>query len=217
MLYGSIREKVVEYQERRFAAEGSSARGLDWKSEAAQDLLFRQLYDMGNLRTASILDVGCGLAHFHDFLERHGFAGRYTGIDLCPSLIAAAASRRPGLDLRVSNILEEPDLAGKFDYVVASGVFSARLDIPPEPFAAYAREMVARMYACCRIGCIVNFLTTQVDFRAQHLYYADPAQWLSWSAGLSRWQRLQQDTESYFFALGIYRTPNNYEHPDAVS
>lgn len=206
----SVVESVVEYQERRLRAEGVSARGVDWKSAEAQQLNFRALLDMMPDRNASILDVGCGLAHLHDMLVANGYTGSYTGIDLSPLMIDAARERCPGLDLRVHDLLSGPPQGELFDYVVASGVFSARLDTAPADFEAYSMRVVEAMFGSCRRATVFNMLTTSVDFEAPHLYYADPAAWLRKATGFSRFVRLHHDSPSYFFALGIYRQPNDY-------
>lgn len=207
----SISEQVVAYQERRFASEGPSARGLDWRSADAQQLLFRIIYSMGLDSRCSVLDVGCGLAHFYDFLLERGFKGRYSGIDLSPLLVDEARCRHPELDVRVTNLLLDPTDVEQHDFVVASGIFSARLDIPPDEFELYAQHMIERMYGLCRRGTVFNMLTHFVDFEAPHLYYADPGAWLSRARRLSRFLRLNHDPESYFFTLGIFREANAYD------
>jgi len=204
----TVLEKVAAYQEERFRQEGACARGLDWKSADAQRSNFETLLAMMPSETASVLDVGCGLAHFDDFLRDNGYTGSYTGIDLSPLLIREAHARRPGLDLRVHDLLAEPLADRSFDCVIASGVFSARLDTPVEEFEEYAFRMVKAMYRLSRRGTLFNMLTTYVAFEAPHLYYGDPSEWLRRSAGLSRFLRLQHDAQSYFFALGIYRQAN---------
>ena len=205
----TVVDKVVAYQEKRFREEGASARGLDWKSAEAQELNFRALMSMMPDRSGSVLDVGCGLAHLRDFLAANGFTGDYTGIDVSPVLIEEARRLRPGLDLRVHDLLADPPLPRAFDYVVASGVFSARLDTPSDEFEDYAARMVEAMYGLCRRATAFNMLTSFVDFEAPHLYYGDPGDWLHRGRRLSRFLRLHHDSDSYFFVLGIYRGPND--------
>ena len=63
--------------------------------------------------------------------SREGWHGRYTGIDLVPGLLSVAAQRQPdprpaGFGyLRSGNIDVLP--ARSFDFVVASGIFNAKL------------------------------------------------------------------------------------------
>jgi len=206
----SITDKVVIYQEKRFRSEGASARGLDWKSAEAQQMNFRSLLSLMPDCTSSVLDVGCGLAHLHDFLMENGYSGSYTGIDVSQLLIEEAGRRRPGLDLRVHDLLADPPMGESFDFVLASGVFSARLDTSVEQFEDYAERMVEAMYRLCRRATAFNMLTNFVDFEATHLYYGDPGCWLRRAVRLSRFARLQHDSNSYFFVLGIYRQPHDY-------
>lgn len=208
--YDQIKGRVVEYQERQLAAAGDSARGVDWKSEEAQQLLFRAIRSFGIDRDASVLDVGCGLAHLYDFLAARDHRGEYTGVDVSGALIEQASRRLPGVALRVSDVLEEDWPPRSHDWVVASGVFTARLGTSVPEFEAYVEAMVRRLFELCRVGVVFNMLTSRVDFEADHLYYADPSRWLSVAQGISRQVTLKHDLPGYLFTLGIYRGANDY-------
>lgn len=208
--FDQIKGRVVEYQERQLAAAGDSARGVDWKSEEAQHLLFRAIRSFGIDQDASVLDVGCGLAHLYDFLAARGHRGGYTGVDVSAALIDQASRRLPGVDLRVGDVLEGDWPAGSHDWVVASGVFTARLGTSVPEFEGYVEAMVRRLFELCRVGVVFNMLTSRVDFEAEHLYYADPARWLALSQGISRHVTLKHDLPGFLFTLGIYRAPNDY-------
>ena len=208
--YDQIRGRVVEYQERQLAAAGDSARGVDWKSEEAQHLLFRAIRSFGIDRGSSVLDVGCGLAHLYDFLAARGHEGRYTGVDVSAALIEQAGRRLPGVDLRVGDVLEGGWPAQSHDWVVASGVFTARLGTPVPEFEEYIESLVRRLFELCRVGVVFNMLTSKVDFEAEHLYYADPSRWLAFAQGISRQVTLKHDLPGFLFTLGIYRGPNDY-------
>lgn len=207
MSFEEVKERVIAYQERCLAVAGDSARGVDWKSREAQYLLFEVNESMGILPGSSVLDVGCGLAHFHDFLASRGHTGRYTGIDLSPALVEQAGKRLPDADLRVLDILRDTPPVEEYDFVVASGVFTARLGTPLDEWEEYVRKMIGRMYELAKVGAVFNMLTSYVDFEVEHLYYADPARYLTFARSLSRFVALRHDYPAYFFTTGIYKTP----------
>jgi SAM-dependent methyltransferase len=75
-----------------------------------------------------LVDVGCGVGGYADLLERWA-PGRfaYTGLDHSEPILAAARARRPDLEFRLFDALEEP-LPDGFDVVLAS----ALLDVSPD-------------------------------------------------------------------------------------
>jgi SAM-dependent methyltransferase len=211
--FQQIKERVVEYQERRLDEYGDSAKGVDWKSREAQELLFRVIRGMGINDNCSVLDVGCGLAHFYDSLLEKGFAGRYTGIDLSARMIEQARVRHPELDLRIADILRDPVVKREegYDFVTACGVFSLKIDASIAQFEQFTEAMIEKMYELCRVGTIVNMLTKYVDFAEDRLYYADPAHYLRFAKTLTRFVNLKHDYPAYFFTLALYRAGNEYE------
>jgi hypothetical protein len=62
------------------------------------------------------------------------------------------------------------------DYVVASGIFSARFSIPDEDWLAYIIATIATMDSRSRRGFAFNALTKYSDahLMRDELYYADP-------------------------------------------
>src|SRR4029077_4800366 len=121
---------------------------------------------MGINNNCSVLDVGCGLAHFYDSLLEKGFSGRYTGIDLSARMIEQARGRHPELDLRIADILRDPVVKREegYDFVTASRVFSLKIDASIGQFEQFTEAMIEKMYELSRVGTIVNMLTKYVDF-----------------------------------------------------
>jgi len=203
--HNKINADVVRYQEMRLDEHGPSARGLDWKSEEAQTLLFEMIVDLIP-SSGSILDVGCGLAHLFGFLRSRGFEGQYTGVDLSPRLVETARRQHPDLDIREGDMAQAVPEGEMFDHVVASGIFSARLSSPPDEFESYIHHTLERMWMHARESVIFNMLTSYVDFRSDRLYYGSPEYWVKEAARMSRFFQLRHDSQSYFLTLGIYRS-----------
>src|SRR5437763_714550 len=99
---------------------GDDSRSCDYGSDDSQRRKFDVLAGVADAAGARVLDVGCGLAHYADYLEARCRDVDYVGIDLSSEMIAAARRRRPDLDLRVGNALDV-DTAERFDVVSANG------------------------------------------------------------------------------------------------
>jgi SAM-dependent methyltransferase len=212
---------VARYTDRleRF---GKSPEALGWGSAGREHVRFAVLADA--LRTVgarSVLDVGCGFADFHEYLVASGLTVSYRGIDIVPRLLEEARRRRPGLDLAEADIAAYPVTPeNRFDAVVASGVFNARL--AGEDNLAHIERSVTRMFELAERVVCVDFMTTHVDFQRPEAWHTDPRWAIDLARRLSRRWSLRNDYMPFEFALTIHRDdghPGNlfrgYGHSDA--
>ena len=85
-------------------------------------LRFQKIYEGGIGDDDSVLDVGCGVAHFHTYLTNQGWNGKYLGVD----------PNKKAIDVIDENInavhgtIEDLDDT-KYDWVIANGVFNLGL------------------------------------------------------------------------------------------
>src|SRR5919109_5069282 len=94
---------------------GHDPRGVDWQSMAAQRARFAAVLAVGDLDGATLLDAGCGLGDFYDYLRERGIDARYTGCDLSTPHIEAARTAYPDARFVAADVQEL--LAGeRFDY-----------------------------------------------------------------------------------------------------
>jgi 2-polyprenyl-3-methyl-5-hydroxy-6-metoxy-1,4-benzoquinol methylase len=146
-----------EYYGRKLKQYGADYRSLGYKSQESQEQRFQVLAEIGDLNHKSILDVGCGLGHFYDFLGRH-LNGRkdvnYTGIDIMPELISHAREIYPKAKFEVRN-LSWDSMDEKFDYVLACSVFN----IEHSNWLERTFRMLRAMFDTCKIGMGVTFLS----------------------------------------------------------
>lgn len=196
--------KTVRHYEGLYARHGDSHSALDWGSQAGQQLRFQVLAGIGDLAGASVLDVGCGLAHFADWLQQRAPSVRYTGLDIVPALLAAARKRRPDLRLVAGSIQDDGVLAGEsFDYVFASGIFYT--------YAAGAdrvlQSSVRRMWSLARRGVAFNALGTHAPDQIAGEYYADPQAVLRFCRELSPRAELIIGYHPRDFTIYLHRDP----------
>ena len=190
---------VAQYYDELVAEHGDSPRSADYGDPRSQQAKFRVLTELDDLRGARLLDVGCGLAHFADHLDSLGLEVRYTGVDLSPAMIALAKERRPDLDVRVANILEE-DL-GEFDVVMANGIFY----LLGEDAEALMRRLVERMWAHAGRALAFNSLSAWGPDPEPGEFYADPAATLAWTRELTPYLALRHDYHTRDFTIYAYR------------
>jgi 2-polyprenyl-3-methyl-5-hydroxy-6-metoxy-1,4-benzoquinol methylase/RimJ/RimL family protein N-acetyltransferase len=169
---------------------GHSHLSLNWGSREGQWLRFRILAEISNLNGKSILDVGCGLGHFVDWLAESGIEVTYTGLDLVPELVAEAQSIHPGYEFLQGSILDQALLAGRrFDYVISSGMFATY----KQGGQAWVEQCVQRMWAVSREGVAFNTLSDWASDKDLAEHYASPVELLHMAGKLSRWVVLRHD------------------------
>ena len=96
-----------------------------WDSTEAQTNRFKVLYNVGITENDSILDLGCGLGHFVNYLNSINHpTTKYTGVDINPHYIFYAIQRNPDNRFKTGEIF---DLSESFDYIIGSGMFTVKM------------------------------------------------------------------------------------------
>ncbi|WP_052341322.1 class I SAM-dependent methyltransferase [Salinarimonas rosea] len=168
-------ERIARYYAGTLSAHGPTARGVDWRDEEGQERRFRELsHVIGHDATASVAEIGCGYGALAHHLRRHGLNGPYLGLDVAPEMIAAAMRHCEGLTavrFVVGSVPSEPH-----DYLLASGIFNVRLDIPDKDWEAHVFATIETMGERARKGIAFNCLTrySDADRMRRTLWYPDP-------------------------------------------
>jgi SAM-dependent methyltransferase len=158
----------------------------------------------------TIVDLGCGLGHFYEFLRDHG-AGhdfRYVGIDLSADHLAICRAKYPGVDFRQADVLVNPDQLPQCDYVVMNGLFNYRGETTQDEMVKYFHAMLQAVWPRCSRGMAFNVMSRLVDWERQDLFHLsfDEVATFVWG-GLSRHVAIRQDYAMYEFTTYVYREP----------
>jgi SAM-dependent methyltransferase len=200
---GDEEVRAAAHYRRLLATHGDSWRTLDWGSPEGQARRFAVLAEGLQLEGQRILDVGCGLGHFADWLAQQGVACSYTGLDLTPELVLAAAARHPHHTFVHGSLLDSTVLPdGRFDVVVSSGVFCSY----PEGGRAWMQAGISRLWAWSSNAIAFNSLSTWAPNADPGEYHADPLDVLAFCANLSSRVALRHDYHPRDFTVHVYRT-----------
>jgi SAM-dependent methyltransferase len=198
----SDREAYRERYVRRLREYGYDPRSLGWAA-GKQAERFQVLTSFVPLDgVTSVLDVGCGFGDLHGFLRGRGFRGRYCGVDFVPELVEEGRKVFPGIDLRAGDFSEVLE-GERFDLVVASGIFNARL-LHEDNWASVSTTL-RRMFSACNVAAAADFLTSYVDFTRDDLSYTSPEAVFGLAKDLSRRVALRHDYMPFEFAVCLYR------------
>lgn len=141
--------------------------------------------------------------NLYQFLRERGWRGRYTGVDIVPDLLSVARVRHPEIELHQPGIVTEGGNLKPHDFVIASGVFNARLKVGDNRM--HICEASHRMHALSRIAVCVDFLSTFVDFEKPEAWHTDPDWVLAEARALTRRILLRLDYMPFEFALFLFR------------
>lgn len=196
------KQRNIERYTARYQEFGYNPRSLGWGDNGRQHIRFAALMGIALSGEGSVLDVGCGFGDLYGFLQGTGWKGKYVGVDIVPTLLEEARKQYADIEVRLCDVLQE-DLSEKFDYVISSGIFNARLRDEPQP--AYIATMLERMLDLSTVGVAADFLSTYVDYQREEAYHASPSAMLELGMKLTRRTVVRHDYLPYEFCIYLYR------------
>jgi len=189
---------LVSRYSRRLAEYGDDPRTLGWDKRQSQAVRFGVAAELFNFGGKRVLDVGCGLAHFLEFLTETGMPpAQYTGCDINPALIDHCKRQHPSADFCVANLLLDPIPGGPWDVVVMFGLVNFRF----REFDNFdfLRAMLKRSLQISDRAVVVDMLTSvrDTDYEQEaFVYYYDPAAVLNMVSELNPHFTLRHDYRS---------------------
>jgi cyclopropane fatty-acyl-phospholipid synthase-like methyltransferase len=172
--FGRLLRQAAEYYSEKIRRQGEGAEGMDWRDRASQYLRFERLVaQLKPTPGASLLDVGCGSGELLAFCRQVGWQPNYFGIDVSEEMVASC-NRRFGSGVAATIPLAELVRQGRrYDFVIASGTFNVRQQSPEDEWRRFVECSVAEMFTLARRAAAFNIMSTRVDYRYDHLFYAD--------------------------------------------
>jgi SAM-dependent methyltransferase len=196
------RTAIVSLYEQRLAEFGNDIRTVGWKSVEEQELRFRVLCDIGDLRNSRVCDVGSGFGDLLPYL-RHRFGDvEYLGVDLVPGLVEEASRLHQDARFVVRNLLTDPT-EERFDYCLLSGALNIRVT----DNMALAADLLSRMFELADVGVAANFLSSNVNFERPINFHYDPSDVLRVAKEITPWVTLRHDYPLWEFSVYLYREP----------
>lgn len=159
---------------------GIGSKAVGWNSPESQELRFEKLTQVINnySRTVSVNDYGCGYgAHLNYLIKRRGIqVDGYFGYDLSQEMLAAAHSELAWYPGSLS-LVRSSVVSTMADYTFVSGTFNVRFGMSDEAWSSFIAKTLDDINHHSRRGFSFNLLSTFVDWKEPHLFYADPSYW----------------------------------------
>lgn len=203
LLGGSVNPQDLaaekRFYNRSFKRYGYDPRSLGWIL-GTQQIRFRQLIGIGNLKGCSVLDVGCGFGDLYGYLIAMGIKVDYTGVDLNENFINVARNVYPDAHFIVADF-EDERISGKFDWAFESGIFNLKIN----DNNSFIRNTLKKMFKVVRRGVAADFIGAHAAIKDHGLYYQDRGELLSFCGTLSKRLLLKSDYRPPEFCIYMYK------------
>lgn len=164
----------------RYNEFGYDQKSVGWGKKGRQVERFKILSDILSANTqvpelVSILDVGAGFGDLYSYLGSVNWSIKsYVGYEVVSSL-AEEGLRQYGNNRNFS-LINKDFLADKrievFDFAFMSGCFNFKL-VNGDNYE-YIKSVISKAYSKSSIGVAANFITDQVDYTEDYIFYASP-------------------------------------------
>jgi SAM-dependent methyltransferase len=201
VLNPSDAERVIRRYQRRIAEYGPTFESLNSGSIEKQRV--RHQVHASALRGAcpSLLDVGCGLASFYEYLTQEGRDCEYAGYDIVPEYVDLCRTRFAECKFRLRNILTD-GIDGVFDTVVMSQTWNNRYQ---ESDNVQVMEAVLRAaFDATRVSVSVDMLSSYADLRRPEVFYYSPEEMFAFAKTIARRVVLRHDYRSFEFCIQLF-------------
>jgi SAM-dependent methyltransferase len=202
-------EKYYNFHLRKYK---KGPRAVNWSSKKTQKIRFDKIYEAGHFDNKKIHDVGCGLAHFYDFLKNKKLRFRYIGSDISAEMINCAKRQfnSKKINLQRVNLLKinNKKLLKKLsaDFVIANGLFTVKNSLSNKYWWSHVRKMLKKMFYITNECLVFNFMKINVDYKDSHLYYQSIDSLLKFiEKYLSKKIIIKQDYPLYEFMVYVYK------------
>ncbi len=202
MLSDDDKRRIVERYGERFKQHGVDLKTLNTGAGNKHRRQHEVHASIGPLEGKTVLDIGCGLAHYYDFLRGKGVSVNYVGYDIVPPFINVNRERFPEATFEVRDIFRQ-GIAHRADYVVFCQVFNNRYGEADN--AAVVKEALRLAFASARVGISIDMLGSYVNYREDHLFYFSPEEMFAYAKSLTKFVALRHDYVPFDFTLFLYR------------
>jgi len=171
--------KIEQLYSKNLEEYGMNPKAVGWNTEEGQVLRFEKLNKViaDVDKNLSFNDYGCGYGSHLSYLVNSGIkVSCYNGYDLSSEMIENAKFIQNRHNIKLK--LQVLDKINTFaDYTFVSGTFNVKFDISDEAWNKFIQEKLKEISNYSNIGFAFNLLTSDVDWKEDHLYYADPLFW----------------------------------------
>jgi SAM-dependent methyltransferase len=203
--------KIAEHYDNCFKQHGDSNLGVDWPNY--EDTLTRHqvMYDLIkpkeqlHITNSTLLDFGCGLGHFYEWIQTQTYQPKYSGLDINKGFCDACKVKYPYLNFYYTDILQNNDIPN-FDYIVCNGTFTEKRELTQNEMMDFFTSAITKLWDKCNKGIAFNLMSKHVDWERDDLFHVSLDE-LGWflKNNLSRNFVIRNDYGLYEYTVYVYK------------
>jgi cyclopropane fatty-acyl-phospholipid synthase-like methyltransferase len=199
---------IVRHYEKCFELYGDTSQGVDWPNQEDAKTRYRVMIEALHFAPSeTLLDFGCGLAHFHDFLEGYDALDvKYAGLELSEKMLGVIKKKKPAIDFYSNDVISDGWQMPQFDFTVMNGVFTEKLHLKTDQMFDYMTKLIKIVFDNSKVGLAFNVMSTQVDWERDDLFHLslDKLAWFI-KEDLSRKYIIRNDYGLYEYTVYIFK------------
>ncbi|PPJ63040.1 class I SAM-dependent methyltransferase [Cuspidothrix issatschenkoi] len=202
------KEQIKTIYREAFEKHGDSSQAVLWIKGRQEERFMALTKNIPKGKKGfSVLDFGCGLAHFKSFLDRHFEDVSYTGVDMMEEFLQH--NKKKFTDAVLLSPEEFKQECKEYDYIFSSGAFNIKYTEDTEAHKKIIKEIFVDLFCITREFMAIDFMTNQVDFMQEGAYHADPLEISAFCINkLSRRVQLDHSYLPYEFCVTVFKKNN---------
>lgn len=197
--------KIAEHYDKCFKQHGDNNLGVDWPNY--EDTLTRHqvMYEIIKKENSTLLDFGCGLGHFNEWIINNNKQIQYSGLDINEGFYNACKTKFPNLSFYNVDIFKENNLPN-FDYITINGVFTEKRELTQIKMMEFFTSALIKLWDKCDKGIAFNLMSKHVDWEREDLFHVSLDE-LGWflKNKLSRNFTIRNDYRLYEYTVYVYK------------
>lgn len=162
---------IKKHYESLYIKHGDSPEAVQWSDKDSQYKRFQILSEV-DVKINSVIDIGCGLASYYEYLKNQNQSIKYLGLDFVEAFIKSCTERyKDDSNAKFAQFdLMCDSIPYGYDYIMLSGVFNNKFENNKE----FMFNGIKKMFDACNRGIAFNAMSTYVDFQDDNLFYSNP-------------------------------------------
>ena len=195
-------QQLNAFYNAQYAKYGSDSRSTGYSPEG-QRVRYDMLASITDLNGKSVLDVGCGLGNFLEYMNEQGIKVDFTGYEINSNFICECRQKFPGVAFELRDIIQDPPEPGGFDVVFFNGGLNTKID----DNEGVMRKLLKVMVEACRELCAITLTSTYAGDSHRHDFnhYFDPCQSFTFAKSLTNKVDLLHSYLPHDFTLVLYK------------
>ena len=209
-------KKIIRHYENCFKVHGNNHKGVDWPNkidaEKRYSVMLQSIMWNGrpveNQRKIKILDYGCGLGHFLEFLKGTDNWGNidYTGCDASEIMISECRQNYPQFAEKFfTSTIDASSITNEYDYIICNGVFTEKREYTNQEMWHFMQSIMRELSKKARYGIAFNVMSEHVDWIREDLYYLSQDKLTQFICqNISRKYIIRSDYGLYEYTIYVY-------------